>query len=164
MVNGKTFNRWFVVIGAVLIQLALGAMYAWSVFTKALLEPPYNFSRPQTQAIFSAEVFVFAFVMIFAGIQMKKVGPKPLVVAGGIVLGGGYILGSLLGSSFIMQFLCIGIIGGAGIAGPMLGGFVRDNSGSFLMAFIPAGIVCLVGAVLSLFFRTPIELRKAEIQ
>ncbi len=74
-----------------------------------------------------------------------------------------YILGALLGSSFIMQFIFIGIIGGAGlglvyvvpiavcikwfpdmkgyIIGPMLGGFVRDHIGSFLWAFIPAGIV-----------------------
>ena len=29
-------NRWFVVGGAILIQLCLGAIYAWSVFTKKL--------------------------------------------------------------------------------------------------------------------------------
>ena len=115
LTNEKTFNRWFVVLGAVLIQLALGAIYAWSVFTKALLDAPYSFSTAQTQAVFSAGLFVFALVMIFAGLQLKKVGPRPLVVAGGLVLGGGYILGGLFGSSFIMQLICIGIIGGAGI-------------------------------------------------
>jgi len=115
MANEKVINRWLVVVGAVLIQLALGALYAWSVFTKALKEAPYNFTTPQTQAIFSAGLFIFALVMIFAGIQMKKVGPQPLAVAGGLVFGGGYILGGLFGNSFIMQLMCIGIIGGAGI-------------------------------------------------
>ena len=115
MSEDKTFNRWLVVLGAILIQLALGAIYAWSVFTKALVEPPYNFSTAQTQAIFSAGLFTFALVMIFAGIQMKKVKPRYLAITGGILLGGGYILGSFLGSSFIMQFICIGILGGAGI-------------------------------------------------
>ena len=52
----KIMNRWFVVVGAILIQLALGAIYAWSAFTKALKEAPYSFSTPQTQAIFSAGV------------------------------------------------------------------------------------------------------------
>lgn len=104
-----------VVVGAVLIQLALGAIYAWSVFTTALKSAPYNFTASQTQAIFSAGLFTFALVMIFAGIQMKKIGPRPLAVASGLVLGAGYILGSFLGSSFIMQLICIGIIGGAGI-------------------------------------------------
>ena len=32
----KVMNRWLVVVGAILIQLCLGAIYAWSVFTPAL--------------------------------------------------------------------------------------------------------------------------------
>jgi len=115
MVNNKVTNRWFVVIGAIIIQLALGSLYAWSLFTKALIEDPYNFTTSQTQAIFTAAIVTFAIVMIFAGIQMKKYGPRLLAAVGGVVLGAGYILGSLLGSTFLMQFICIGIISGAGI-------------------------------------------------
>lgn len=115
MAKEKVINRWMVVVGAILIQLALGAIYAWSVFTKALVDAPYNFTAAQTQAIFSAALFTFALVMIFAGIQMKRFGPRPLAVAGGLVLGLGYILGSFFGSTFIMQLICIGIIGGTGL-------------------------------------------------
>jgi MFS transporter, OFA family, oxalate/formate antiporter len=111
----KIMNRWLVVVGAILIQLALGAIYAWSAFTKALTIDPYNFTIPQTQAIFSAGLFTFALVMIFAGIKMKKTGPRPLAIAGGITLGAGYILAGLFGRSFITQLLFIGIMGGAGI-------------------------------------------------
>lgn len=117
MEKNKISNRWMVVIGAVLIQLALGAIYAWSVFTKPLQDPngAYRFTESETQAVFSAGLFVFAFVMIFAGIQMKKVGPRFLAVASALVLGIGYILGGLFGNSFIAQFIFIGIMGGAGI-------------------------------------------------
>lgn len=115
MKDKKKFNRLFVVLGAVLIQVALGAIYAWSLFTKALKEAPYFFSIPQTQAIFSAGLFSFALVMIFAGIAMKKYGPRKMAIAGGLVLGTGYILGGLFGSNFIAQLLFIGIVGGAGI-------------------------------------------------
>ncbi|MFH0956581.1 MAG: OFA family MFS transporter [Candidatus Aenigmatarchaeota archaeon] len=111
----KAFNRWLVVVGAVLIQLALGAIYAWSVFTKALTEPPYGFSVPETQAVFSAGLFTFAVVMIFAGIQMKKYGPRKMAMAGGIVLGSGYVLASFFGTNFPMQLLLIGVVGGTGI-------------------------------------------------
>jgi OFA family oxalate/formate antiporter-like MFS transporter len=52
-----------------------------------------------------------------------------------------------VGSNYPFVFTAYGI---AGIAGPMLGGFVRDATGSFLMAFIPAGIACLVGAAVAL--------------
>lgn len=114
MVNGKIFNRWMVVVGAIFMQLALGVIYAWSVFTPSLKATPYNFTAAQTQAIFSAGLFSFAFVLIFAGIWMKKTGPRFLSILCAFVLGGGYILAAFLGSNFMMLFLTIGIIGGAG--------------------------------------------------
>ncbi len=81
MSEEKVMNRWLAVVGAILIQLALGAIYAWSVFTKALTEPPYGFSVPETQAVFSAGLFTLAVVMIIAGIQMKKHGPTSGCIA-----------------------------------------------------------------------------------
>ncbi len=67
-----------------------------------------------------------------------------------------------IGSNYPFIFTAYGI---AGIAGPMLGGFVRDNTGTFLMAFIPAGIACLIGAVLALLIKPlKAELRTIEGQ
>jgi len=113
-------NRWIVVIGAVMIQLALGAIYAWSVFTKKLtLEPAaggdYGFSAKQTAWIFSAGLAVFALVMLYAGRWQARVGPRKVASIGGLVLGAGYVLGGFLGKTFVAQLICIGIIGGAGI-------------------------------------------------
>ena len=64
--NGKVTNRWFVVIGAIMIQLALGAIYAWSVFTKLLTDPDgvYGFTASQTAWVFSAGLATFAIVMV----------------------------------------------------------------------------------------------------
>ncbi|MBD3422506.1 MAG: MFS transporter [Chitinivibrionales bacterium] len=120
MANEKVMNRWLVVIGAILIQLSLGAIYAWSVFTKKLTIPvadggQYGFSASQTAWVFSAGLATFAVVMVIAGRIQGKLGPRNLAIAGGLVLGLGYILGGFLGSSFAAQLLCIGIIGGAGI-------------------------------------------------
>jgi len=52
----KTPDRWLVVVGAMLIQLALGAIYAWSVFTARLTDSAgaYAFSASQTAWVFSA--------------------------------------------------------------------------------------------------------------
>jgi len=190
-------NRWLVVGGAILIQLCLGAIYAWSVFTPALtadrpgefanvygaeqlgldqakydvlqeqlaepraelkevtaklkgvtdpaakklltaqkttLEkdidtavqehvPPerieelsYGFSNAQTQAIFSAGLASFAVIMVLAGRLMPKAGPRKLALAGGLVLGAGYVLAGLLaGASFPAMLVLIGLVGGAGI-------------------------------------------------
>ncbi len=120
MSKDKVMNRWYVVIGAVLIQLCLGAIYAWSVFTPKLTMPladggTYGFSATQAAWIFSVGLLVFSVVMIISGRMISKTGPRKLAALGGIVLGIGYILGGLFGNSFFTQLFFIGVIGGAGI-------------------------------------------------
>ena len=117
MSENKVMNRWYVVIGAILIQLCLGAIYAWSVFTPKLIDKAgkYAFSASQANWIFSTGLLVFAFTLIVSGRMMVKTGPKKLAIASAFVLGIGYILGGLFGSSFATQLIFIGIVGGAGI-------------------------------------------------
>ena len=112
-----SLNRWLVVIGAILIQLALGAIYAWSVFTARLTDAAgtYAFSASETAWVFSSGLATFAIVMVLAGRILPRTGPRLLAVAGGLLLGGGYVLGGLFGQSFWVQLVCIGFIGGAGI-------------------------------------------------
>lgn len=113
----KITNRWLVVLGAILIQLALGAIYAWSVFTKILTDSTgiYQFSATQAAWVFSAGLATFALVMVLAGKWQAKAGPTIVAFTGGIVLGLGYILGGFFGDTFWAQFFFIGIMGGAGI-------------------------------------------------
>ena len=107
-------NRWFVVMGAILVQLALGAIYAWSVFTPWLVEE--GWTKAQTQGVFSTGLFFFAVVMVLAGRMMPKLGPTKVAMSGGFVLGSGYLLAGLFGgTSFPALLVFIGVIGGAGI-------------------------------------------------
>jgi len=107
-------NRWFVVLGAIMIQLALGAIYAWSVFTPELVKA--GWTKAQTQTVFSTGLFFFAIVMVIAGRIMPKYGPRKVAMSGGFVLGSGYLLAGLLGGTdFISLLIFIGIIGGTGI-------------------------------------------------
>jgi len=115
----KTFNRWWVVVGAVLIQLCLGAIYAWSVFTPYLVIEPFLFTKTQTQAIFSVGLTTFAVVMVLAGRWQARSGPRIVALTGGLVLGAGYLLAGLLKDAlfghFVNQLIFIGLVGGAGI-------------------------------------------------
>jgi len=112
--NSKVMNRWLVVIGAIIIQLCLGAIYAWSVFTPQLKEA--GWTAAQTQAVFAAGLAFFAIVMVIAGRLMPKIGPRVLAMAGGVVLGIGYLLAGLFGgTNFWAIFIFIGVIGGSGI-------------------------------------------------
>jgi len=110
-------NRWLVVTGAILIQLALGALYAWSVFTRLLTDPEglYRFTATQTAWIFSAGLATFALVMVLAGRWQARTSPRLMSSLGGLLLGLGFALGGLFGSTFWAQFLFIGILAGAGI-------------------------------------------------
>ncbi len=111
----KVMNRWLVVVGAILIQLCLGAIYAWSVFTPELKEA--DWTKAQTQYVFSAGLAFFAIVMVIAGRLMPRLGPRVLAMAGGVVLGVGYILAGLVGggTNFWATFLFVGVVGGSGI-------------------------------------------------
>ena len=119
MAGEKTINRWMVVVGALVIQLCLGAIYAWSVFTPklkaAVADGGFGFTATQTQVVFSVGLATFAVVMVLAGRWQAKIGPRLVALTGGILLGIGYILAKFLGGAFIGQVICIGLIGGAGI-------------------------------------------------
>ncbi len=111
----KVMNRSLVIVGALLIQLCLGAIYAWSVFTPYLKKAPFNFTTTQTQVIFAVGLATFAIVMVLAGKWQAKAGPRTVAFTGGIVLGAGYILAGLFGKTFISQIAFIGLVGGTGI-------------------------------------------------
>lgn len=109
-------NRWWVVAGGILIQLCLGAIYAWSAFTGALIAEPYGFSRTGTQVIFSVGLASFAlFMALLGGRWQRSAGPRIVSLTGGGVLGLGYVIAGLAGESFWGILLGVGLLGGAGI-------------------------------------------------
>ena len=124
--NSKIMNRWIVVIGAIMIQVALGAIYAWSAFATPLkgviasdntaaIVSEFAFSATETQAIFAAGLATFAIFTIIGGRLSKKYGPRNIALLGGVLLGLGYILASFVGASFPLKLFSLGVIGGAGI-------------------------------------------------
>ncbi|MEW9051570.1 MAG: OFA family MFS transporter [Neobacillus sp.] len=106
-------NRWLVVLGAVLIQLNLGAVYAWSLFNQPLMDK-FGWAREDVVVTFSITVAVFAFVTIFAGRLQDQIGPRWVATIGGILLGIGVMLASQATTLFQLYFF-YGVIGGIGI-------------------------------------------------
>jgi OFA family oxalate/formate antiporter-like MFS transporter len=112
MENKKNFNRWWIVLGAIIIQLCLGAIYAWSVFRKPL-ESALNITPTQASLPFSFVLIFFALATIIGGRLYDKLGPR-IAIAGGILLGVGMILASFSRSlSGLVVFY--GILSGIGI-------------------------------------------------
>ena len=119
MSSDKIGNRWVILIGALMLQLCLGAVYAWSVFAaeleKEIALGGFGWSVTETQIVFSAALATFALVMVVAGRCQDKLGPRKVAFAGAVVLGLGYILSSFMPGNFLWVVLTLGIIAGAGI-------------------------------------------------
>ena len=64
--NGEGhISRWWRVVGGLSMNLALGALYAWSVFV-APLEKEFGWKRADVSLIFSIAVFVFGISFVLA--------------------------------------------------------------------------------------------------
>jgi OFA family oxalate/formate antiporter-like MFS transporter len=114
--EGKAQNRWVPVVGALLIQLALGSVYAFSIFTGPLSETlGYSRTSFYILGIFAIAIAVFAVTTIFAGRLQDKRGPRVVATLGGLVYGAGYVLASFYTENIAMLYLSYGVVGGLGL-------------------------------------------------
>jgi len=105
-------NRWWHVVGGLSMNLALGTLYAWSVFV-APLEKEFGWKRAQTSTVFGIAVVVFALSFIVAGRLQDKLGPFRISLIGGILVSLGFFLCSYT-TSLTWLYVCFGVIGGLG--------------------------------------------------
>jgi MFS transporter, OFA family, oxalate/formate antiporter len=87
-------NRWFVVVGALLIQISLGAVYIYSVFKTPLIEL-FKWDKSQVTLPSQLVLVFFALAVILAGRVHDRLGPRWVATAGGVILGLGLILAGL---------------------------------------------------------------------
>ena len=117
--SNPTRGRWPLACAAVLLQLALGAVYAWSVFAKALKAPESAFHLSASEA---ALPFSVTIGMIFVGtyiggrIQDHR-GPRLVALTGGVIYSVGILLASVSSDhgQFWLLVLGYGVIGGFGL-------------------------------------------------
>ena len=105
-------NRWWRVVGGMSMNLALGTLYAWSIFV-APLEKEFGWKRAQSSTVFGIAVVVFALTFIVAGKLQDKFGPFRISLIGGILVSLGFFLCSYT-HSLNWLYICFGVIGGLG--------------------------------------------------
>lgn len=108
-------KRYLILTAAIVMQMCLGPIYAWSTFVPKL-QQNFGYKAWQTQIVFGTSFLVFSVAGVFAGRILDRYGPRVLSVTAGLLLGSGYLLASVAGDHFLFLWLGIGCLGGLGIA------------------------------------------------
>ena len=110
--------RWLALIGGVLIQLVIGAVYAWSLFGRALQAP----AAMGIGHVAASAPFEVAIGMIFVGASIggrlqDRSSPRVVALIGTALYGMGVMLASLAHDSGDLWLLVLGygLIGGFGL-------------------------------------------------
>lgn len=109
----QTTNRWGIALAGVFLQIALGAVYAWSVF-RIPLAKLYGWSIPQITLTFTISIFMLGISAFFGGLWMNKKGPRIVAMTGGLLYGLGVFLASF-SHSLSWLYISYGFIGGIGL-------------------------------------------------
>ncbi len=88
-------NRWGIAAAGFLLQMALGAVYAWSVFRTPLVKQ-FHWSISDVTLTFTICIFVLGVAAFFGGLWLNKVGPARRRAHGWISLWPGRVSGELL--------------------------------------------------------------------
>jgi len=109
----KFKNPLIVLVAATGINLTLGVLYSWSIISKDLVLK-LGWSNSAASMPYTVAIIVFAIALLIAGRLQDKMGPKPFVIAGVILVGFG-LLASSFSISPIMMILTYGVMVGTGI-------------------------------------------------
>jgi OFA family oxalate/formate antiporter-like MFS transporter len=109
----ETSNRWVIAIAGAFFQIALGAVYAWSVF-RAPLAKQFGWSISQITLTFTISIFVLGFAAFLGGLWLNRKGPRIVALTGGALYGLGVFLASF-SHTLSWLYLSYGLIGGIGL-------------------------------------------------
>jgi OFA family oxalate/formate antiporter-like MFS transporter len=108
-------KRWWIAVGAIIMQLCLGTVYAWSVFKKPLMAA-HGWGETSVQVTFMICIGMIGIAAAFGGTLVDKKGPKFVATIGGILFGIGTLLSGLADSigNIWLLYLGFGFIAGLG--------------------------------------------------
>jgi OFA family oxalate/formate antiporter-like MFS transporter len=107
-------NRWGLAAAGFLMQMALGAVYAWSVF-RIPLAKQFHWSIEEVTFTFTVSIFVLGISCFFGGLWLNKKGPRIVALTGGFLYGLGVFLASFSANKLWWLYLSYGVIGGIGV-------------------------------------------------
>jgi MFS transporter, OFA family, oxalate/formate antiporter len=155
--TGSNNKGWLVVTAGLGVNLALGVLYAWSIFKaaiKASIESGaaggFQWDIKSINDPYALCCLVFAFTMIFAGKCQDKIGPSKTVLIGGLLVGSGFCL-MAFDNSYLSWLIGFGLLAGSGFGF----GYAATTPAS-LKWFPPARTGLIAGIVVAGFGLAPV--------
>jgi len=136
-------NKYLILVGVLLAQVTIAGLYAWSIFGTAI-QSERGWGSDEILLTYSLAQFVFAVTTLFSGRLVDKKGPRPALIIGGLLYGGGLILSSFATSPF-MLYLTYGVLTGAGV------GFVYVCPITTLVKWFPHNKGMIIGLAVGVF-------------
>ena len=110
----RTPNRWIIAAAGVILQIALGAVYAWSVF-RTPLTTAFHWTIPEVTLTFTIAIFTLGIASFVGGLWMRTAGPRVVAMTAGVLYGLGVFLATFSNQGLWVLYLTYGVIGGAGL-------------------------------------------------
>ncbi len=111
---------WIVALAGTGLNLALGILYAWSVFSKQIVEAVdkggFGWTKTTATLPYTIACGIFAIMMVPAGRLQDRFGPRIVASAGGVLIGLGCIVASFASADSVLPAIVgFGVLGGSGI-------------------------------------------------
>ena len=134
----------FVVLAAIAIQLTVGIAYIWSVFQNGIAYSVFQGDHAASALTFSLFLMAFSIGSVIGGKLAVKLTIRRVVVIGGIIVGVGFFLASLVTQDYAwLLWITYGIMGGAGM------GFTYSTSISCAQNWYPHKRGLVSGVIVS---------------
>jgi OFA family oxalate/formate antiporter-like MFS transporter len=112
--TGAGSNRWGIALAGVIMQIALGAVYAWSVF-RIPLTKAFGWTISQVTLTFTLAILMLGFAAFAGGLWMRRSGPRKVAMVAGVFYGVGVFLASFSAHRLGWLYFSYGILGGIGL-------------------------------------------------
>jgi OFA family oxalate/formate antiporter-like MFS transporter len=129
MANGSShrhLNRWLqLFLGIVCMAMIANLQYGWTLFVNPL-DAKYHWGRAAIQIAFTIFVVTETWLVPIEGYLVDRFGPRPVVMAGGVLVGIAWVINAYADSLAMLYFAAaVGGVGAGAVYGTCVGNALK---------------------------------------
>jgi MFS transporter, OFA family, oxalate/formate antiporter len=116
---------WQLLIGVICMSMIANLQYGWTLFVNPINDK-FGWGRASIQIAFTIFVLAETWLVPLEGWLVDRYGPRPVMIAGGLLVGVSWAMNSVADSLFMLYFAAaIGGIGAGGVYGTCVGNALK---------------------------------------